>query len=132
MIIGTGADIVDARRIGRMLERHGGRFLEKVFCAAERERAASLGGEAAVCLLARRWAAKEAAAKALGTGFRDGVGWRDICVGNDAMGCPRLSFSAAAAERLERLTPQGMRARAHLSLSDEYPYAQAFVVIEAI
>ncbi len=131
MIIGIGTDLVDIRRIARMLERHGERFLRKVFCEEE-VRLARQRGEAAACTLARRFAAKEAAAKALGSGFRDGVGWRDICVERDELQRPVLVFGGGAAARLARITPEGHRTCLHLALSDEYPYAQAMVVIEAL
>ncbi len=131
MIIGIGTDLVDIRRIARMLERHGERFLRKVFCEEEVQMARRRG-EAFACTLARRFAAKEAAAKALGSGFRDGVGWRDICVEHDELQRPVLVFGGGAAARLARMTPAGCRTCLHLALSDEYPYAQAMVVIEAL
>ncbi len=132
MIIGIGTDLVDIRRIARMLERHGDRFLHKVFCEEEVRLARRRHGEAMACTLARRFAAKEAAAKALGSGFRDGVGWRDICVHRDELHRPVLTLGGGAAARLARIAPAGRRTCLHLALSDEYPYAQAMVIIEAI
>ncbi|HHN67707.1 MAG TPA: holo-ACP synthase [Thermopetrobacter sp.] len=130
MIVGIGTDLVDARRIARLLERHGQRFLDKVFSEEERALAAACADPAP--LLARRFAAKEAAAKALGSGFRDGVGWRDISTGRDDLGRPCLTLSGGAAARLERKLPAGMRPVLHVALSDEPPYAQAMVVIEGL
>ncbi len=132
MIIGIGTDLVDIRRIARMLERHGDRFLRKVFCEEEVSLAQRRHGAGRACALARRFAAKEATAKALGSGFRDGVGWRDICVEQDALHRPVLVLREGAANRLARITPAGRRSCLHLALSDEYPYAQAMVVIEAL
>ena len=129
MIIGMGADLVDIRRIERLLQRPGRRFLHKGFTEAERGAASRRGDEAA--FLARRFAAKEAAAKALGSGFRDGVGWQDIEVFSDDLGAPRLVMHAGAKARLDRITPAGCEAVVHLSLSDEPPLALAWVIIEA-
>ena len=130
MIIGLGNDLVDIRRIEKVLARHGERFLDKVFCPDERALAMRRDHPAAT--LAKRFAAREAAAKALGSGFRDGVEWRGICVARDNLNRPSLVFTGGAAARLARITPEGMRARAHLSMTDEYPYAQAVVIIEAL
>ena len=130
MIIGLGNDLVDIRRIAQVLERRKRRFLAKVFTEEEQELARSRADPAAT--LARRFAAKEAAAKALGSGFREGVGWRDIGVTRDGLGRPALALSGGAARRLVRITPAGLTARTHLALTDEYPYAQATVIIEAI
>ena len=129
MIIGMGADLVDIRRIERLLARHGPRFLEKIFTPAEQEAARGRGDGAA--FLARRFAAKEAAAKALGTGFRSGVGWRDIEVVRGDLGAPCLALHGGAQARLVRIVPDGYEAVLHLSLSDEPPYALAWVIIEA-
>ncbi len=128
MIIGIGSDIVDIRRIARMLERHGERFLHRVYAQAERETAAGYVDPAPY--LARRFAAKEAVAKALGTGFRQGVGWTDIAIESDDLGAPTVRLSGRAAERLQAITPAGHEALLHLSISDEPPYALAFAVIE--
>jgi holo-[acyl-carrier protein] synthase len=129
MIIGIGNDIVDINRIGRTLERFGDRFINRVFTAEERERAEGKATRAAT--YAKRYAAKEAVWKALGEGNRFGVAWRELRISNAPSGKPILSLTGTAAERLAWLTPAGMTARIHLSLSDEPPLAQAFVVISA-
>jgi holo-[acyl-carrier protein] synthase len=129
MIIGVGTDLIDIRRIERTLERFGERFLERVFTPAERVRAERRVDRAAA--YAKRYAAKEACAKALGTGFRQGVYWRDIGVLSRPSGQPVLELSGGAARRLAALTPAGMSARIDLSLSDEPPLGQAVVVISA-
>jgi holo-[acyl-carrier protein] synthase len=129
MIIGVGTDLIDIRRIERTLERFGERFLVRVFTPAERARAERRIDRAAA--YAKRYAAKEACAKALGTGFRQGVYWRDIGVHNRPSGQPVLELSGGAARRLAALTPAGMSARIDLSLADEPPLGQAVVVISA-
>lgn len=130
MILGLGTDIIDIRRVERTLERFGGRFVERVFTATERERSERRAGRAAS--YAKRYAAKEACAKALGTGFRRGVYWRDIGVVNLPGGRPTLRLEGGAAARLAELTPPGMAARIDLTLTDEPPLAQAVVVISAV
>lgn len=130
MIIGVGTDLLDIRRIERTLERFGPRFLERVFTATERARCEAHVARAA--RYAQRYAAKEACAKALGTGFREGVAWRGIGVDNLPSGKPFLTLRGGALRRLEALTPAGMAAAIELSLSDEYPMAQAVVVISAV
>jgi holo-[acyl-carrier protein] synthase len=127
MIIGLGSDIIDVRRIERTLERFGDRFTGRVFTAAERQRSERRARRAAS--YAKRFAAKEACSKALGTGFRQGVRWRDMGVVNLPSGQPTLELTGAAARRLEELTPPGMVARLDLSLTDDHPLAQAIVVI---
>jgi holo-[acyl-carrier protein] synthase len=127
MIIGIGNDIVDISRIERTLERFGDRFINRVFTAEERERAEGRATRAAT--YAKRYAAKEAVWKALGEGNRSGVAWRELKTSNALSGKPMLTLTGAAAERLAWLTPAGMTAQIHLSLSDEPPLAQAFVVI---
>ena len=129
MIIGVGTDLIDIRRIERTLARFGERFLDRVFTAAERARAEARLDRAAA--YAKRYAAKEACAKALGTGFRQGVYWRDIGVLNRPSGQPILLLSGGAASRLAALTPPGMSARIDLSLTDEPPLGQAVVIISA-
>jgi len=129
VIIGFGADLCDIRRIAQGLERYGDRFAARLFTAEERARCEARAGRAAC--YAKRFAAKEACAKALGSGFAQGVGWLDISVGNDEVGRPALTLSGGAASRLRQITPPGMRARVHLTLTDEDPYAQAMVLIEA-
>jgi holo-[acyl-carrier protein] synthase len=130
MIIGLGSDLIDIRRIERTLERHGGRFTARIFTEIERaksdrrlERAASY---------AKRFAAKEACAKALGTGMARGVFWRDMGVVNLPGGKPTMQLTNGAAARLAELTPAGHRAVVHLTITDDHPLAQAFVVIEAL
>jgi holo-[acyl-carrier protein] synthase len=129
MIIGIGSDIVDIRRIEQTLERFGARFLERVYTPAERRKAESRVGAAAT--YAKRFAAKEACAKALGTGFRSGVFFRDLGVVNLPGGKPTLALTGGAARRLAEITPAGMTAQIDLTLTDEYPLAQAFVIISA-
>lgn len=129
MIIGLGNDLVDIRRIEESLERFGERFIAKVFTEAEKATAERRTGQARSGAYAKRFAAKEALVKALG---KKGVGWRDIEVTNDEEGRPCLSLSGGAAALLARRIPDGMRARLHLTLTDEYPLAQAVVIIEAL
>jgi len=129
MILGIGSDLIDIRRIERTLERHGERFLERVFTAIERERSERRAGR--VESYAKRFAAKEACAKALGTGFRHGVFFRDLGVVNLPGGKPSLILTGGAKARLERITPAGMRALIDLTLTDEPPLAHAFVIISA-
>jgi holo-[acyl-carrier protein] synthase len=130
MIIGIGNDLIDIRRIERTLERFGDRFVDRIFTASERARAERRPGAAAT--YAKRFAAKEACAKALGTGLRRGVFWRDMGVVNLASGQPTLALTGGARERLVSLTPPGMRAHIHLTLTDEFPIAEAVVVISAV
>ncbi len=130
MIIGLGSDMVDIRRIERALERFGERFLTRVFSAEERRRAERRNHSRAASY-AKRFAAKEACAKALGTGFRSGVFWRDMGVVNAASGKPTLVLSGGAAMRLKGLVPPGMVPCIDVTLTDEYPLAQAVVIISA-
>lgn len=129
MILGIGADICDIRRIERLLKRFGGRFTARIFTAAECEKARRRADPEAVFALS--YAAKEACSKALGTGFRHGVHWRHIGVGNNELGKPFLTLSGGAGKRLEEMVPDGMTGQIDLSLSDEYPMAQAMVIISA-
>ena len=129
MIIGIGSDIVDIRRIEQTIERFGERFLDRIYTPAERRKAESR--TAAAATYAKRFAAKEACAKALGTGFRQGVFFRDLGVVNLPGGKPTLALTGGAAQRLAEITPAGMTAQIDLTLSDEYPLAQAFVIISA-
>ncbi len=130
MIIGIGSDLCDIRRIEKTLERHGARFAERVFTDVERAKADRRGPTRAATY-AKRFAAKEACAKALGTGMRDGVFWRDMGVVNQRSGQPTMRLTGGAAARLAAITPEGCEAIIHLTITDEPPYAQAFVVIEA-
>jgi holo-[acyl-carrier protein] synthase len=130
MIIGLGSDLVDIRRIERVIARYGERFLDRVFTAEERRRCDRRTNRAAS--YARRFAAKEACAKALGTGFRRGVFWRDLGVVNLPSGQPSMRLTGGAGIRLAELTPRGMAARLDLTLTDEPPIAQAVVIITAV
>ena len=134
MIVGIGSDLTDIRRVEATLARFGERFLRRTFTDVERARSERAGGRAggAAASYAKRFAAKEACAKALGTGIRRGVFWRDMGVVNARSGQPTMALTGGAAERLRALTPQGHDAVIHLSLTDDHPYAQAFVVIEAL
>ncbi len=134
MIIGLGSDIIDIRRIEKTLERFGERFVARVFTAEERARAERRAGTARgrASTYAKRYAAKEACAKALGTGFREGVFWRDLAVVNLPSGQPTIRLGAGAAARLAALTPPGMTPQINLTMTDEYPLAEATVVISAL
>lgn len=133
MIIGTGSDILDELRLGRVLDRFGQRFINRCFTTveqqkAERRRAAGTH----IATYAKRFAAKEACAKALGTGFSEGVFMKDIGVVNDALGKPELVLTGGALIRLQSLIPAGKTARLHLTLTDEPPIVEAHVIIEAV
>lgn len=131
MIVGTGSDMIDIRRIGKTLERFGMRFILRCFTAAEIERAESLRPSGKhIASYAKRFAAKEACAKALGTGIARGVFMRDIGVVNDELGKPSLVLTGGALERLQQLAP-GKKVTLHLTLSDDPPFGQASVIIEA-
>ena len=134
MIIGIGSDLIDIRRVAKVIERHGDRFLHRIFTDAERakaERRAS-NEKMVVATYAKRFAAKEACSKALGTGIRRGVWWRDMGVVNLPSGQPSMMLSGGALKRLETLAPAGMEARIDLSMTDDWPLAQAFVIISAV
>ncbi len=130
MILGIGSDLIDIRRIEKSIERHGERFVVRIFTDIERARAEGRAQRAAS--LAKRFAAKEACAKALGSGISEGVFWRDMGVVNLPNGRPTMHLTGGAAEKLARLTPDGHRATIHLTITDEFPMAQAFVIIEAV
>jgi len=130
MIIGLGSDLSDIRRIQESLDRFGDRFKQRVFTELERTRSDRKVDAAAS--YAKRFAAKEACAKALGTGMRRGVFWRDMGVVNMRSGQPTMELTGGALARLQAMTPPGMKAVIHLSLTDDHPYAQAFVIIEAL
>jgi len=130
MIIGLGSDVIDIRRVERTIERYGERFLNRVFTDTERRK--SDGRYARAASYAKRFAAKEACSKALGTGFRQGVFWRDMGVVNLTSGRPTLTLSGGAALALARLTPDGHEARIDLTITDDFPTAQAIVIISAV
>jgi len=130
MILGIGSDLIDIRRIERSLERHGERFIRRIFTEVERARAEHRPGRAAS--YAKRFAAKEACAKALGTGLRRGVFWRDMGVINQRGGKPTMALTGGALARLQEITPAGMSPQIDLTLTDEYPMAQAIVIISAV
>ena len=130
MIIGLGNDIIDIRRVERTIERYGERFLSRIFTQTERLKSENRAGRAAS--YAKRFAAKEACAKALGTGFRHGVFWRDIGVVNLPSGRPTLQLTGGASRVLQRLTPEGHEMRIDLSITDDFQTAQAIVIISAV
>lgn len=130
MIIGTGNDLIDIRRVEKTLERHGQRFISRVF--TEVEIAKSERRKMRAASYAKRFAAKEACAKALGTGLSQGVFWRDMGVVNLPSGRPTMALTGGAADRLAMLLPPGHRAEIHLTITDEPPIAQAYVIIEAV
>ena len=134
MIIGIGSDLIDIRRIEKTVERFGDRFLQRIFTDIERKKAERRRGAGIsyIATLAKRYAAKEAASKALGTGFRKGVYWRDLGVVNLPTGKPTVEMSGGAASRLAALTPPGMKAQVDLTITDEFPIAEAVVIISAI
>jgi holo-[acyl-carrier protein] synthase len=130
MILGIGSDLIDIRRVEKSIERYGGRFLERIFTPVERaksDRRAQRGAS-----YAKRFAAKEACAKALGTGLSSGVFWRDMGVVNLPGGKPSLQLTGGALRRLEELTPKGHMAQIDLTITDDFPLAQAIVVISAL
>jgi len=129
VILGIGSDLIDIRRIERVLGRYGDRFVQRVFTAEEQRRSEKRRNRAAS--YAKRYAAKEACSKALGTGFRDGVFWRDLGVVNLSSGRPTMILTGGALERLKAMTPAGMAARIEVTLTDEDPLASAFVIISA-
>ncbi|PWB83050.1 MAG: holo-ACP synthase [Methylocystaceae bacterium] len=130
MIIGFGNDLCDIRRIEEALGRYGERFTRR--CFTDIERARSDGRASRAASYAKRFAAKEACAKALGTGIRDGISWKDMGVVNLPSGKPTVELTGAAAERLAQMAPPGARIVIHLTLTDEFPLAQAQVLIEAL
>ncbi|KPF41882.1 holo-ACP synthase [Rhizobium sp. G187] len=129
MIIGIGSDLIDIRRVEKSIERFGARFTAR--CFTEAEQARSEGRKDRAASYAKRFAAKEATAKALGTGIARGVFWAEMGVVNQPSGSPTMELTGRAAELLATLLPQGHVPYVHLTITDEYPYAQAFVVIEA-
>lgn len=135
MIIGTGADITDIRRMEKALKQFGSRFEQRIFTKKEQQKARSrtkAGQKAIASTYAKRFAAKEACAKALGTGMRSGVSWQDIEIINDDMEKPCITLHAKAAEIAAKKAKLGETTHIHLALSDEYPYAYAHVIIESV
>lgn len=134
MIVGIGNDLIDIRRIERVLERFGDRFVQRIFTSEEQAKAERRAGTKVgrASTYAKRYAAKEAASKALGTGFNQGVFWRDLAVVNLPSGQPTLRLSGGAARRLAEMIPAGMVANIQLTMTDEYPMAEAMVVISAL
>jgi holo-[acyl-carrier protein] synthase len=134
MIIGVGSDLIDIRRVAKVIERHGERFLGRIFTEAERAKAErrAKSEKMVVATYAKRFAAKEACAKALGTGIRQGVWWRDMGVVNLPGGRPTMHLTGGAQARLAALTPAGHEARIDLTITDEWPTAQALVIISAV
>ncbi|MGR3484867.1 MAG: holo-ACP synthase [Paracoccaceae bacterium] len=129
MILGIGTDLCNIERVERTLLRFGDRFRDRVFTPAEQARAERRPDQPAT--YAKRWAAKEACSKALGTGLRMGIAWRDMAVTNLGTGQPVMTVTGWAAQRLDAMTPPGYAATIHVTLTDDHPWAQAFVVIEA-
>jgi len=129
MILGIGTDLANIERIAGTLERFGDRFRERVFTEVEQQKAERRADTAGT--YAKRWAAKEACSKALGTGLRMGISWKDMSVSNLRTGQPQMHLTGWAAERLREMTPPGHEAHIHVTLTDDHPWAQAFVVIEA-
>lgn len=129
MILGIGTDLANIERIEKTLERFGDRFRNRVFTATEQKKAENRRDIAGT--YAKRWAAKEACSKALGTGLRMGIAWKDMSVSNLRTGQPVMEVTGWAKERLESMTPDGHEAVIHVTLTDDHPWAQAFVVIEA-
>ena len=130
MIIGLGSDLIDIRRIEKTLERFGTRFTERLF--TDVEKAKSEGRKNRAASYAKRFAAKEACAKALGTGLRANVFWRDMGVINLRSGKPTMALTNGALERLQKITPPGMKAQIDLTITDDFPLAQAIVIISAV
>ena len=134
MIIGVGSDLIDITRVAKVIERHGERFLERIFTEAERAKAdrRAKNEKMVMATYAKRFAAKEACSKALGTGIRQGVWWRDMGVVNLPGGRPSMQLTGGALARLQALTPDGFVARIDLTITDDWPLAQAFVIISAV
>jgi holo-[acyl-carrier protein] synthase len=130
MIIGIGSDIIDIRRIEKTIERHGQRFIDRIYTDVEKRKSEKRAQR--IPSYAKRFAAKEACSKALGTGLSNGVFWRDMGVVNLPSGKPTMHLTNGAAAQLARMVPEGKTAAVHLTMTDEYPYAQAYVIIEAL
>jgi holo-[acyl-carrier protein] synthase len=134
MIIGIGLDVIDIRRVAKVIERLGDRFLERIYTDAERAKAdrRAKNEKMVAATYAKRFAAKEACSKALGTGIRRGVWWRDMGVINLPGGRPTMELTGGALARLQSMTPEGHEVRIDLSITDDWPMAQAFVIISAV
>ena len=134
MIIGIGSDLIDITRVAKVIERHGERFLDRIFTATERAKAErrAKNEKMVIATYAKRFAAKEACSKALGTGIRQGVWWRDMGVVNLPAGRPSMRLTGGALARLQVLTPEGFEPQIDLSITDDWPLAQAFVIISAV
>jgi len=134
MIVGIGSDLIDIRRVEKVIERHGARFIDRIFTEAEQAKAErrAKAPRSLIATYAKRFAAKEACAKALGTGIREGVWWRDMGVVNLPGGRPTMRLTGGALARLETLLPPGHEARIDLTITDDWPLAQAFVIISAL
>ncbi|MCA3573533.1 MAG: holo-ACP synthase [Aestuariivirga sp.] len=130
MIIGIGNDVIDIRRIEKTLEKHGQRFIKRLFTETEVRKSERRAQRAAS--YAKRFAAKEACSKALGTGFRAGVFWKDMGVVNEPSGKPTMVLTGGARAQLDKIVPPGHAVRIHLTITDDFPYAHAFVMIEAV
>lgn len=130
MIIGLGSDLIDIRRIEKSLEKHGSRFTSRIYTEIEQQKSDKRKNRAAS--YAKRFAAKEACCKALGTGISNGVFWRDMGVVNDKNGKPTMKLTNGAAKRLAEMMPNGYEPHIHITITDDFPLAQAFVIIEAL
>ena len=130
MIVGIGSDTIDIRRVEKTLDRYGGRFVQRIFTPVEQRKSDRRAQRAAS--YAKRFAAKEACSKALGTGFRNGIYWRDLGVVNAPSGKPTMVLTGGAGEWLKSLVPAGYEPHIHVTLTDDFPYAQALVIIEAL
>lgn len=130
MILGLGSDLIDIRRIEKTLDRFGERFIDRIFTDIEQQKADRRSARAAS--YAKRFAAKEACSKALGTGFRKGVFWRDMGVVNEPSGRPTMDLTGGAGEHLASMIPAGYEPKVHITIADDFPWAQAFVIIEAV
>ncbi|MEE9314900.1 MAG: holo-ACP synthase [Rhizobiaceae bacterium] len=130
MIIGLGSDLIDIRRIEKSLEKYGDRFINRIY--TDIEKAKSEGRNQRAASYAKRFAAKEACSKALGTGIAKGVYWRDMGVVNLPGGKPTMALTNGAFAHLEKIIPEGMKPVIHVTITDDYPLAQAFVIIEAV
>ena len=134
MILGIGSDLIDIRRVAKVIERHGDRFVDRIFTEAERAKAQrrAKNERMVMATYAKRFAAKEACSKALGTGIRRGVWWRDMGVVNLPGGRPTMQLTGGARRRLQAITPKGYEPRIDVTITDEGPMAHAFVVISAV